>query len=157
MILYITFCMLIPHLFLCSGPYWNWNFWARRYASSFSLRLQHFTIQVSGKAPFGSRQIVILQVIFQYIRENGLCNQLSIHIPPLVPNTFTSNNIYSLYRMCKFLRYFFYKNFAFTLCHLWYSFFCGFSATVRTLGDIIRQILHFAQLCNKTYRKNFYF
>ena len=32
--------------------------------------------------------------------------------------------------MCKFLRYFFYKNFAFTLCHLWYAFFCGFSATV---------------------------
>lgn len=32
--------------------------------------------------------------------------------------------------MCKFLRYFFYKNFAFTLCHCWYSFFCGFSAQV---------------------------
>jgi phospholipid-translocating ATPase len=30
--------------------------------------------------------------------------------------------------MCKFLRYFFYKNFAFTLCHFWYAFFCGFSA-----------------------------
>ena len=40
--------------------------------------------------------------------------------------------------MCKFLRYFFYKNFAFTLCHLWYSFFCGFSATVRILANIIR-------------------
>ncbi|XP_037079710.1 phospholipid-transporting ATPase ID-like [Pollicipes pollicipes] len=35
---------------------------------------------------------------------------------------------WSYYRMCKFLRYFFYKNFAFTLCHFWYSFFCGFSA-----------------------------
>ncbi|KAM7346679.1 ATPase phospholipid transporting 8B isoform 4-T4 [Cochliomyia hominivorax] len=35
---------------------------------------------------------------------------------------------WSYYRMCKFLRYFFYKNFAFTLCHCWYSFFCGFSA-----------------------------
>ena len=32
--------------------------------------------------------------------------------------------------MCKFLRYFFYKNFAFTLCHFWYAFFCGFSAQV---------------------------
>ena len=32
--------------------------------------------------------------------------------------------------MCKFLRYFFYKNFAFTLCHFWYAFFCGFSALV---------------------------
>ena len=36
-----------------------------------------------------------------------------------------------IFRMCKFLRYFFYKNFAFTLCHFWYAFFCGFSAQVR--------------------------
>lgn len=37
---------------------------------------------------------------------------------------------WSYYRMCKFLQYFFYKNFAFTLCNLWYAFFCGFSAQV---------------------------
>uniref|UniRef100_A0A672UKZ7 Phospholipid-transporting ATPase n=1 Tax=Strigops habroptila TaxID=2489341 RepID=A0A672UKZ7_STRHB len=35
---------------------------------------------------------------------------------------------WSYIRMCKFLRYFFYKNFAFTLVHIWYSFFSGFSA-----------------------------
>uniref|UniRef100_A0A8C9EX01 P-type phospholipid transporter n=1 Tax=Pavo cristatus TaxID=9049 RepID=A0A8C9EX01_PAVCR len=35
---------------------------------------------------------------------------------------------WSYIRMCKFLRYFFYKNFAFTLVHIWYSFFNGFSA-----------------------------
>ncbi|EEB16029.1 ATPase, class I, type 8B, putative [Pediculus humanus corporis] len=35
---------------------------------------------------------------------------------------------WSYYRMCKFLRCFFYKNFAFTLCHFWFAFFCGFSA-----------------------------
>ncbi|KAI1301717.1 Phospholipid-transporting ATPase ID [Halotydeus destructor] len=40
---------------------------------------------------------------------------------------------WSYYRMSKFLRYFFYKNFAFTLCHFWYAFFCGFSA--QTLYD----------------------
>ncbi|KAG1704733.1 Phospholipid-transporting ATPase ID [Nymphon striatum] len=40
---------------------------------------------------------------------------------------------YSYLRMCKFLRYFFYKNFAFTLAHFWYAFFCGFSA--QTLYD----------------------
>ncbi|CAG2108054.1 unnamed protein product, partial [Medioppia subpectinata] len=40
---------------------------------------------------------------------------------------------WSYFRMCKFLRYFFYKNFAFTLCHFWYAFFCGFSA--QTLYD----------------------
>lgn len=39
---------------------------------------------------------------------------------------------WSYYRMCKFLRYFFYKNIAFTLCHIWFGFFCGFSAQVRT-------------------------
>ena len=38
---------------------------------------------------------------------------------------------WSYYRMSKFLRYFFYKNFAFTLCHFYYGFFCGFSAQVR--------------------------
>ncbi|EDV26490.1 uncharacterized protein TRIADDRAFT_23045 [Trichoplax adhaerens] len=31
-------------------------------------------------------------------------------------------------RMCKFLNYFFYKNFAFTLCHFWFGIFSGFSA-----------------------------
>lgn len=41
---------------------------------------------------------------------------------------------WSYYRMCKFLRYFFYKNFAFTVCHFWFAFFCGFSAQVSGLG-----------------------
>uniref|UniRef100_A0A8C4S2X9 Phospholipid-transporting ATPase n=1 Tax=Erpetoichthys calabaricus TaxID=27687 RepID=A0A8C4S2X9_ERPCA len=35
---------------------------------------------------------------------------------------------WSYIRMCKFLSYFFYKNFTFTLVHFWYAFFCGFSA-----------------------------
>ncbi|XP_065215158.1 phospholipid-transporting ATPase ID isoform X2 [Planococcus citri] len=35
---------------------------------------------------------------------------------------------WSYLRMSKFLRYFFYKNFVFTLCHFWFAFFCGFSA-----------------------------
>ncbi|XP_041465604.1 probable phospholipid-transporting ATPase IM [Lytechinus variegatus] len=35
---------------------------------------------------------------------------------------------WSYYRMCKFLSYFFYKNFAFTVCHFWFAFFCGYSA-----------------------------
>ena len=38
---------------------------------------------------------------------------------------------WSYLRMCKFLRYFFYKNFTFTFVHFWYAFFCGFSAQVR--------------------------
>ncbi|XP_057186002.1 phospholipid-transporting ATPase ID isoform X2 [Triplophysa rosa] len=35
---------------------------------------------------------------------------------------------WSYHRMCNFLCYFFYKNFAFTLVHFWYGFQCGFSA-----------------------------
>lgn len=35
---------------------------------------------------------------------------------------------WSYLRMCKFLGYFFYKNFTFTFVHFWYAFFCGFSA-----------------------------
>lgn len=38
---------------------------------------------------------------------------------------------WSYYRMSKFLRYFFYKNFAFTLVHFWFSFYCAYSAQVR--------------------------
>ena len=37
---------------------------------------------------------------------------------------------WSYFRMCKFLRYFFYKNFAFSFCHFWFGFFAGFSAQV---------------------------
>jgi len=40
---------------------------------------------------------------------------------------------WSYLRISKFLRYFFYKNFAFTLCHFWFAFFSGFSA--QTLYD----------------------
>uniref|UniRef100_A0AAQ5ZKA6 Phospholipid-transporting ATPase n=1 Tax=Amphiprion ocellaris TaxID=80972 RepID=A0AAQ5ZKA6_AMPOC len=35
---------------------------------------------------------------------------------------------WSYIRMCKFLRFFFFKNFAFTLVHFWYSFFSGYSS-----------------------------
>ncbi|VDM64656.1 unnamed protein product [Angiostrongylus costaricensis] len=41
---------------------------------------------------------------------------------------------WSYFRMAKFLRYFFYKNFAFTLTNFWYSFFCGYSAEVCILS-----------------------
>lgn len=37
---------------------------------------------------------------------------------------------WSYYRMAKFLRYFFYKNFAFTMTHIWYALYCGYSAQV---------------------------
>ncbi|XP_068190738.1 phospholipid-transporting ATPase IC [Antennarius striatus] len=37
---------------------------------------------------------------------------------------------WSYIRMCKFLRFFFFKNFAFTLIHFWYSFFSGYSAQI---------------------------
>ena len=37
---------------------------------------------------------------------------------------------WSYMRIAKFLRYFFYKNFAFTFCQFWFAFYCGFSAQV---------------------------
>ncbi|KAM9323420.1 phospholipid-transporting ATPase IC isoform 2-T2 [Pholidichthys leucotaenia] len=37
---------------------------------------------------------------------------------------------WSYIRMCKFLRFFFFKNFAYTLVHFWYSFFNGYSSQV---------------------------
>ncbi|KJH50069.1 IC domain protein, HAD ATPase, P-type family [Dictyocaulus viviparus] len=43
---------------------------------------------------------------------------------------------WSYIRMAKFLRYFFYKNFAFTLTHFWYSFFCGYSAQAKILQHV---------------------
>lgn len=48
---------------------------------------------------------------------------------------------WSYFRVCHFLYYFFYKNFAFTLAHFWYSFFCGFSAQVRMLLGSLPHIL----------------
>lgn len=41
---------------------------------------------------------------------------------------------WSYLRMCKFLCYFFYKNFAFTMVHFWFGFFCGFSAQVASVS-----------------------
>lgn len=44
---------------------------------------------------------------------------------------------WSYLRMCKFLCYFFYKNFAFTMVHFWFGFFCGFSAQVGCVPPIL--------------------
>ena len=42
---------------------------------------------------------------------------------------------WSYLRISKFLRYFFYKNFSFTLCHFWLGFFSGFSAQVSARSE----------------------
>lgn len=48
---------------------------------------------------------------------------------------------WSYFRMSKFLRYFFYKNFEFTLVHFWYAFFCGFSAQVSGVYNLLCKII----------------
>lgn len=77
---------------------------------------------------------------------------------------------WSYYRMCKFLRYFFYKNIAFTFGHFWYAYFCGFSAQVsaslfntqlRPSANTNREPylnLHFSRRCSIqcTYRFTIY-
>lgn len=45
---------------------------------------------------------------------------------------------WSYFRMSKFLRYFFYKNFAFTLVHFWYAFYCAYSAQVKQFFSFIQ-------------------
>uniref|UniRef100_A0A4W3JYT3 Phospholipid-transporting ATPase n=1 Tax=Callorhinchus milii TaxID=7868 RepID=A0A4W3JYT3_CALMI len=50
---------------------------------------------------------------------------------------------WSYLRMCKFLCYFFYKNFAFTLVHFWFGFFCGFSAQIGLDTSYWTAINHF--------------
>ncbi|KAH0627756.1 hypothetical protein JD844_008045 [Phrynosoma platyrhinos] len=59
---------------------------------------------------------------------------------------------WSYLRMCKFLAYFFYKNFTFTLVHFWYGFFSGFSA--QDVDD--RWSLQFPQLYEPG-QQNLYF
>lgn len=44
---------------------------------------------------------------------------------------------WSYIRMCKFLRFFFFKNFAFTLVHFWYSFFSGYSSQVSNSCSVL--------------------
>ncbi|CAF0838805.1 unnamed protein product [Rotaria sp. Silwood1] len=46
----------------------------------------------------------------------------------------------SYVRVAKFLRYFFYKNFAYTFCHFWFAFFSGYSA--QTIYDPIFAALY---------------
>uniref|UniRef100_A0A8C9S7D5 Phospholipid-transporting ATPase n=1 Tax=Scleropages formosus TaxID=113540 RepID=A0A8C9S7D5_SCLFO len=50
---------------------------------------------------------------------------------------------WSYFRMCNFLCYFFYKNFAFTLVHFWFGFFCGFSAQIGLDTNYWTAINHF--------------
>ncbi|KAM5191914.1 phospholipid-transporting ATPase IC-like [Mantella aurantiaca] len=47
---------------------------------------------------------------------------------------------WSYIRMSKFLGYFFYKNFAYTLVHFWYALFCGFSG--QTVYDTVFMTLY---------------
>ena len=62
---------------------------------------------------------------------------------------------WSYYRISKFLRYFFYKNFASTLCHFWFAFFCGFSA--QTLIQLFKGIPTPEEMRNtvKRFKDNF--
>ncbi|XP_011920696.1 PREDICTED: probable phospholipid-transporting ATPase IM isoform X4 [Cercocebus atys] len=59
---------------------------------------------------------------------------------------------WSYFRMCKFLCYFFYKNFAFTLVHFWFGFFCGFSAQLK-LSDAIINGLKICVSCSDLKKK----
>jgi len=54
---------------------------------------------------------------------------------------------WSYIRSCKFVRYFFYKNFAFTLCQLMYAFHSGFSAQVLIALSVYREVALICSIC----------
>lgn len=90
--------------------YWNWNVISL-------LSAAHIGVGISGQE--GMQAVLASDYAIAQFRY--LERLLLVH------------GRWSYFRMCKFLQYFFYKNFAFTLCHLWFAFFCGFSA--QTLYD----------------------
>jgi len=54
----------------------------------------------------------------------------------------------SYLRISKFLRYFFYKNFAFTFSHFWFSFFSAYSAQVNRFS-LFSLSLFFIRICKR--------
>ena len=70
---------------------------------------------------------VVVAVLQSFGMQQVFLNNLSTYLQRLL----LVHGRWSYYRMSKFLNYFFYKNFAFTLCQLWYAFYTGFSAQVR--------------------------
>lgn len=83
-------------------------------AASFSPPAAHIGVGISGQEGMQA----VLASDFSFAQFRYLQRLLLVH------------GRWSYLRMCKFLYYFFYKNFAFTLVHFWYAFFCGFSAQV---------------------------
>lgn len=81
------------------------------------IKAAHIGVGISGKE---GRQAV-LSSDFSFAQFRFLERLLLVH------------GRWSYWRMSKFLNYFFFKNFAFTLVQFWYSFFSGYSA--QTLYD----------------------
>ncbi|CAF4397792.1 unnamed protein product [Rotaria sp. Silwood2] len=64
---------------------------------------------------------------------------------------------WSYLRISKFLRYFFYKNFAFTLCHFWFGFFSGFSAQdISAVHSLSKPHLHTPGQNNEFFNKKIF-
>ena len=104
------------------------------------IKTAHIGVGISGQE--GMQVItVIMQLLIVYVRSKlitlftvqqaVLASDYSIAQFRYLERLLLVHGRWSYLRMAKFLRYFFYKNFAFTLCHFWFAFFCGFSAQVQ--------------------------
>ena len=104
------------------------------------IKTAHIGVGISGQEGM-QVIIVIMQLLVVYVRSKlitlitvqqaVLASDYSIAQFRYLERLLLVHGRWSYLRMAKFLRYFFYKNFAFTLCHFWFAFFCGFSAQVQ--------------------------
>lgn len=100
------------------------------------IKTAHIGVGISGQegmqVRFWSNQLLIICCYsFYFGIQAVLASDYSIAQFRYLERLLLVHGRWSYLRMAKFLRYFFYKNFAFTLCHFWFAFFCGFSAQVR--------------------------
>ena len=124
-----------------SGSHWRGHFWTGGHAGSVGLGLQHRPVQIPRAVAAGARAVVVLQdvQILEVLNLNKLFLHsevnfgLTIWLCCFLDAILILEILFTcVYNVASPFRYFFYKNFAFTLCHFWYAFFCGFSAQVRT-------------------------
>lgn len=112
---------------MVKGRGWYSSFWSANKIETSFIIAAHIGVGISGKEGMQA----VLASDYSIAQFKYLERLLLVH------------GRWSYYRISKFLKYFFYKNFAFTLCHYWFAFFCGFSAQVKKLSvaDLIFRAL----------------
>ena len=123
--------IMIIHLNTYSCPHWSWYQWKRGSASCTGQWLLLWTIQVHVLSA-----IILFYCCCQDLPSSS--NLQDIIIGPhygiilyrYLERLLLVHGRWSYHRMTAFLRYFFYKNFAFAFSQFIFAFFCGFTAQV---------------------------